>query len=59
MSVVIRFIQGFASVLSVVQEENNLGHPICGNLRDGNWMMEYIVNRLRQRPNLAGILFCY
>lgn len=48
-------LQGFASVLSILQDENNLGHPMCGNLRDGNWMMEYIINRLRQRPNLASI----
>lgn len=50
-------LQGFASVLYDIQRNNDLGHSMCGNLRDGNWMMDYIVQRLHQRLNLAGI-FC-
>lgn len=31
-----------------IQENNDLGHPLCGNLREGTWLASYIVNRLRR-----------
>eukprot|EP00795_Rhopilema_esculentum_P004976 gene4976-21320_t len=40
-------LQGFESVLSVVRASNDLGHPICDNLRAGNWMFEYVANRMK------------
>ncbi|KHN79240.1 Glycogen debranching enzyme [Toxocara canis] len=33
-------------VLNRIRENNDLGHPLCCNLRDGVWLCEYIVNRL-------------
>jgi glycogen debranching enzyme len=42
-------IQGVMSVMSVVHMENDQGHPICNNLRFGNWLLEYIVSRLKQQ----------
>lgn len=27
------------------------GHPLCGNLRDGDWLPAYIVARLKRRPS--------
>lgn len=40
-------LQGFMSLLSTIRPSNDLGHPMCGNLRDGNWMIDYIVQRLQ------------
>ena len=34
------------SVLANVRQFNDLAHPLCRNLRDGDWMMDYVVARL-------------
>lgn len=39
-------IQGIMSVMSVIRSDNDLGHPVCKNLREGNWLLEYIGSRL-------------
>lgn len=41
-------LQGFISLLSEIRYKNDLGHPLCDNLRVGDWMMDYITNRLAQ-----------
>lgn len=43
-------ISGVISVLSEIRVHNDLGHPLCCNLRDGDWMPEYIVTRLKHEP---------
>lgn len=39
-------LQGLVPLLKTIRENNDLGHPLCSNLRDGMWLCEYIVNRL-------------
>ncbi|KAL9100792.1 MAG: hypothetical protein Q9163_003872 [Psora crenata] len=52
-------LQGWWSVLKDVVKDNNLGHPLCNHLRDGQWALDYIVGRLRliaRRENRPAIL---
>ena len=37
------------SMLQPVRDNNDLGHPLCDNLRAGDWLAGYTVNRLKQR----------
>jgi glycogen debranching enzyme len=51
-------LQGWWSVLQDVIERNDLGHPICEHLRQGQWALDYIVNRLEklsQDPTYANL----
>ncbi|KAI0459481.1 glycoside hydrolase family 133 protein [Xylaria acuta] len=51
-------LQGWWSLLKDIIRDNNLAHPLCQNLRDGQWAMEYTVGRLErasQQPEFAGL----
>lgn len=39
-------LQGVMSLLSEIRPHNDLGHPLCDNLRNGDWLAEYIGRRL-------------
>ncbi|XP_069029313.1 glycogen debranching enzyme isoform X1 [Embiotoca jacksoni] len=39
-------LQGLISVLSDIRTNNDLGHPVCDNLRQGDWLIDYVSNRL-------------
>lgn len=39
-------LQGWWSILKDVIRDNNLAHPLCQNLRDGQWALDYIIGRL-------------
>lgn len=39
-------LEGWISVLKKVIWENDLAHPLSDHLRDGEWALDYVVNRL-------------
>ncbi len=41
-------LQGWWSILKDIIRDNNLAHPICQNLRDGQWVLDYLVGRLER-----------
>ncbi|KAA1468826.1 glycoside hydrolase family 13 protein [Dentipellis sp. KUC8613] len=50
-------LEGWMRPLTPVIQHNDLGHPICGHLRDGTWALDYIQSRLEKQvsdfPRLA------
>ncbi|KAH9488900.1 hypothetical protein Btru_058327, partial [Bulinus truncatus] len=48
-------LKGVMSLLSVIRPNNDLGHPLCSNLREGNWLPEYIANRLKVHSGLENL----
>ncbi|CAF1046004.1 unnamed protein product [Adineta steineri] len=44
-------LQGIMSVLEKIRLHNQLKHPLINNLKQGNWLMDYISNRLKIHPN--------
>jgi glycogen debranching enzyme len=47
-------LQGWWSILESIVQENNLAHPLCQNLRDGQWALDYIVGRLERISAIPG-----
>ncbi|KAI1322223.1 glycoside hydrolase family 133 protein [Xylariaceae sp. FL0255] len=51
-------LQGWWSLLKDIIKENNLAHPLCQNLRDGQWALDYTVGRLErmsQQPEFSSL----
>ncbi|KAI6226176.1 Glycogen debrancher [Aphelenchoides fujianensis] len=48
-------LKGVEPAIRKIQETNDLGHPVCGNLRAGTWLCGYIVGRLRRVPELEHV----
>ncbi|XP_012265578.2 glycogen debranching enzyme isoform X2 [Athalia rosae] len=48
-------LQGFISLLAEIRPNNDLGHPMCANLRQGNWMIDYIWQRLKRGKGTAAL----
>lgn len=38
------------SILNKIRASNDLGHPLCDNLRRGDWLLDYTANRLLAHP---------
>ncbi|KAF2645816.1 glycogen debranching enzyme [Massarina eburnea CBS 473.64] len=47
-SLVYAGLQGWWGPLRDIANENNLGHPICNHLREGQWALDYCVGRLER-----------
>lgn len=47
-------LQGWWSVLEPIVRDNNMGHPLCDHLREGQWALDYIVNRLDRAAQHEG-----
>ncbi|XP_011865621.1 PREDICTED: glycogen debranching enzyme isoform X2 [Vollenhovia emeryi] len=41
-------LQGIISLLADIRPNNDLGHPLCANLRQGNWLIDYVWQRLKE-----------
>ncbi|KAI0704297.1 glycoside hydrolase family 13 protein [Cytidiella melzeri] len=50
-------LEGFMHPLRHIMRYNDLGHALCGHLRDGTWAMDYVYSRLEKQvqtfPKLA------
>lgn len=47
-SLVYAGLQGVVSLLADIRPNNDLGHPLCVNLRQGNWLIDYVWQRLKE-----------
>lgn len=47
-------LQGWWSVLKNIVRNNDLGHPLCNHLREGQWALDYIVGRLERISRREG-----
>uniref|UniRef100_A0A1I7U7N9 Glycogen debranching enzyme n=1 Tax=Caenorhabditis tropicalis TaxID=1561998 RepID=A0A1I7U7N9_9PELO len=48
-------LQGLIPVLEKIRDQNDLGHPLCQNLRDGTWLCDYITGRLAKFEKLGEV----
>ena len=44
-------LQGVMSLLAKIRPINDLGNWLPDNLRAGDWMLDYIINRLNKLPS--------
>ncbi|RAH82580.1 glycogen debranching enzyme [Aspergillus japonicus CBS 114.51] len=58
-SLVYAGLQGWWSVLENVIKYNELGHPLCDHLRNGQWALDYIVGRLEKVAKTEGYSALY
>ena len=42
-------------MLEAVRSSNDLGHSLCHNLRGGDWLINYTINRLRLLPAITKV----
>ncbi|KAG6007007.1 hypothetical protein E4U21_006527 [Claviceps maximensis] len=47
-------LQGWWSIMKDVIRENNLAHPLCQNLRNGTWVLDYILGRVQRQKETVG-----
>ncbi|CCM02450.1 uncharacterized protein FIBRA_04549 [Fibroporia radiculosa] len=42
-------LEGWMHLLRHIMRYNDLGHPLCGNLREGTWALDYVSSRLSRQ----------
>jgi glycogen debranching enzyme len=47
-------LQGWWSVLEDIIKYNQLGHPLCDHLREGQWALDYVVGRMEKVATKEG-----
>jgi glycogen debranching enzyme len=47
-------LQGWWSVLEGIIKYNQLGHPLCDHLREGQWALDYVVGRMEKVASKEG-----
>ncbi|GMT14102.1 hypothetical protein PFISCL1PPCAC_5399 [Pristionchus fissidentatus] len=45
-------LEGLVPILHKIRLDNDLGHPLCGNLREGCWLVDYVHQRMKRYPRL-------
>ena len=46
-------------LLKKLRLQNELKHPLVINLKQGNWLMDYIANRLKAHPNTKEVCYLF
>lgn len=46
-------LMGIALPMQIIKSYNDLGHPICTNLRQGDWLLRYMSSRLERHDDTA------
>ena len=41
--------------METITFSNDLGHPICQNLREGDWLMDYTADRLKSKSGTKAL----
>ncbi|XP_041976010.1 glycogen debranching enzyme isoform X2 [Aricia agestis] len=52
-------LQGVISLLDTVAPADDLGHPLCDNLRAGDWLIEYTWKRIEDDARLSPVAARY
>jgi glycogen debranching enzyme len=53
-SLVYAGLQGWWSVIEPIVRKNDLGHPLCNHLREGQWALDFLVGRMERMSQKEG-----
>ena len=53
-SLVYAGLQGWWSILEDVVRNNDLGHPLCSHVREGQWALDFVVGRMERISKQEG-----
>lgn len=48
-------LMGIIPVMDDIRASNDLGHPLCGNIRAGDWLADYTIGRLLLHPGTKAL----